>query len=74
MGETLGAEAVGAIPVLFAGPLPGTGNGDISWTVAMVAWAGAMELQVQSSLGVCEEANLQHKSSCQPVLIISQGI
>lgn len=30
VGEILGAEAVGAIPVLFAGSLPGTGNGDIS--------------------------------------------
>lgn len=30
VGETLGAEAMGAIPVLFAGPLPGTGNGDVS--------------------------------------------
>lgn len=30
VGETLGAEAVRVIPVFFAGPLPGTGNGDVS--------------------------------------------
>lgn len=47
---------MGASPALFAGPLPGTGGGDVSQSV--VAWARAMEPQTQSSLGVCGGAHL----------------
>lgn len=49
---------VGATPVLFVGPLPGTAM-VMSQSEAMVAWAEAMELQVQSSLGVCGGADIQ---------------
>lgn len=47
---------MGATPILFAGPLPDTGSGDVPQSV--VAWARAMELQAQSSLGVCGGAHL----------------
>lgn len=63
---------VGATPVLFVGPLPGTAM-VMSQSEAMVAWAEAMELQVQSSLGVCGGADIQAKSSDRPVLLLSQG-
>lgn len=50
---------MGATPVLFAGPLPGTAMVmSLSQWQSMVAWAEAMEFQVQSSLGVCGGADL----------------